>query len=152
MSFDTSVTIDFKSIQAGEPLGDNNIILGGTSFEDGLIPGRFAKLDSGQIDNLDSSGTPVIAGVPLRKVSDAVEKAGLHDTELKQDIEYLRAGLVTVDVVSADSPAQFGTVYAKNTDDADRGKATTVDDATTEATGAEFIEEIATDVWLVRLV
>jgi hypothetical protein len=126
-------------------------VLTARTFQDGLLVGRFAKLDSGSLDNMDSSSTPVIAGVVLRKASEPVEDNGVIDGSLYLQVEYQRVGLVTVDVVDGDEPAQFGQVFVSNTDDADRGKATTTDDADTEDGNAAFIEEVADNVWLIRL-
>lgn len=151
MSFNSVRTDDIELVGAGERWSNTNISLAANVFEDGLRIGRFAKLDTGSIDNIDSSATPVIAGVVLRTASRAVEDVDTIDAALYGQIEYMRQGLVSVDVVSADTPAQFGDVFVKNTNDADAGKATTVDDATTVAADAEFIREVKADVWLIRL-
>lgn len=152
MSFSTGYLADPVKVGAGErfdPKADT--VLSASTFENGLAVGRFAKLDAGSIDNIDSSASPVVAGVVLRKASNPIEDASTIDSNLFGQVEYLRAGLVTVDVVAADTPAQFDSVFVKNTNDADAGKATTVDDATTEAANAEFIQEVKANVWLVRL-
>lgn len=151
MSFGTGYLADPKGPSSGERYGVNNIILTARTFEDALVVGRFAKLDTGSLDNVDASATPVIAGVVLRKASNPIEDVSTIDADLFKQVEYLRQGLVTVDVVAADTPAQFGDVFVHNVADADAGKATTVDDANTEAANAEFIEEVAANVWLVRL-
>lgn len=147
----TNLTDPLRNV-AGEDRGLNNITLSSDTFEDGLIVGRFAKLDSGSLDNLDSSATPNIAGVVLRSAANAIEDGQTYDATLIKQVEYTRSGLVTIDVVAGQAPTAFGPVFASNTDDANRGKGTTVDDATTEATNAEWIEEVASDVWLIRLV
>lgn len=151
MAFSTGYLDDPTNVGAGETLGVDNVILTATDFEDELKVGRFAKLDSGSIDNIDSSATPVVAGVVLRNVASAVEDGDTIDSAIYTQINYLRAGVVTVDVVAADTPAKFGSVFVKNTADADAGKATTVNDATTEASNAEFLHEVQTNVWAVRL-
>lgn len=152
MAFGTGYLSDPVKVGAGERFDPNSaIVLTARTFEDGLVVGRFAKLDSGSLDNIDSSSSPVIAGVVLRNAAGPVEDLSTIDGSLYSQVEYQRAGLVTVDVVAADTPAQFGDVFVKNTNDADAGKATTVDDGTTEAANAEFIEEVKTNVWLIRL-
>lgn len=151
MSFPTPRTDDPVLVSSGERYGHTNISLAATTFEDGLRIGRFAKLDAGSIDNVDGSASPVIAGVPLRSAARAVEDVDVIDQTLYGQIEYMRQGLVTVDVVTGDTPAQFGAVFVSNAGNADDGKATTLDDATTVASTAEFIREIQTDVWLVRI-
>lgn len=151
MSFSSARVDDIAKVGAGERYGQNLVILSSDNFEDELKVGRFAKLDTGRLDNIDASATPVIAGVVLRNVASAIEDGDTIDGAIHKQAEYMRQGLVTVDVVAADTPAQFGAVFVKNTADADAGKATTVNDATTEAADAEFIKEVDTDVWLIRL-
>lgn len=145
MAFATGALIDNKVIGSGELYGVNNTVLTAITFEDSLRVGRFAKLDTGSIDNLDGSATPTIAGVVLRKVSNDVESGAVIDSGLFSQIEYVRAGLVSVDLKSGETPVQFGAVYASNT----TGEATATN--TDIATGAEFIKEVSTGVWLVRL-
>lgn len=152
MSFSTGYLADPVKVGAGERFDPkSDIVLSSSTFEDDLVVGRFAKLDTGSIDNIDASATPVIAGVVLRKGSNPIEDASTIDSDLFSQIEYIRTGLVTVDVVNGDTPAQFGDVFIHNVADADAGKATTTDDANTEPSNAEFIQEIKTNVWLVRL-
>lgn len=150
MAFATGHLDDPQNVGAGETIGVDNVILTATTFEDELKVGRFAKLDAGSIDNLDSSATPTIAGVVLRNVASAVEDGDTIDADIYTQINYLRDGIVTIDVVAADTPTKFGTVYAKNTADADSGKASTVNDATTVDAGAEFLHEVQTNVWAIR--
>ena len=157
MAFQTGYLADPVKVGAGERFGSVNIILSATTFEDQLKVGRFAKLDTGSIDNMDGSSTPVIAGVVLRNVAAPVEDGGEIDSGLYGQVEYLRQGLVTVEVATGITPTQFDKVYANNSDSAEYGKATTEadDGAGTPVdnidTGAEFIEEVQAGVWLVRL-
>lgn len=150
MSFSTGYLGDPSRVGAGERWDPNSaLVLTATTFEDGLVVGRFAKLDTGSIDNMDGSATPVIAGVVLRNVASPVEDGQTVDGDLYDQVEYQREGLVTVELKDGETPAQFGTVYASNAGDADDGTATATD--TDIATGAEFVQEVATNVWLIRL-
>ena len=151
MTFATGYLSDMARVGAGERFDPKaDLILTATTFEDNLVVGRFAKLDTGSIDNIDGSSTPVVAGVVLRKGSQPVEDANLIDSDLYKQVEYARKGLITVEVVAGDTPAQFGSVFISNAGDADDGKATTTDDAdTVSAPGWEFIKEIKAGVWLV---
>ena len=137
---------------AGEDRGLSGISLTARVFENGLRVGRFAKLDSGSLDNMDGSASPVVAGVVLRQAANPVEDGDTIEADLYKQVEYKRSGLVSVEVVSGDTPATFGPVFVNNVAGADAGKATTTDDGTTEPTNAEWVEEVATDVWLVRLI
>lgn len=149
MAFASDFTNDIERVGSGERFGSTNIILSATDFEDDLKIGRFAKLDTGSIDNMDGSATPVIAGVVLRSAARAVEDADTIDQTLYEQCEYMRQGLTTVEVKADETPAQFGIVYASNGGDADDGKATATD--TDVETTAEFIKEVKTNVWLIRI-
>lgn len=150
MAFSTGYLADPQAVGAGERYGSVNIIFTATTFEDNLKVGRFAKLDAGSLDNMDGSATPTIAGVVLRNVASPVEDGGVIDADLYGQCEYLRDGLVTVEVKTGETPAMFGEVFASNAGDADDGKALAVQGGTGIATGSEFIREVSADVWLVR--
>lgn len=149
MSFASGYLGDPKQVGAGERFGTNQVILTSRDFEDGLKVGRFAKLDTGSIDNMDGSSTPTIAGVVLRNVANATEDALTVDSDLYSQAEYAREGMVTVAVKDGETPTQFGIVYASNAGDADDGLATATD--TDIETAAEFIEEVQSGIWLIRL-
>ena len=148
MAFATGLIGDPQKIGSGERYGTINIILAQTTFEDQLVVGRFAKLDTGSIDNMDGSETPVIAGVVLRNVSSPVEDTDAIDSALYSTVNIMRQGLITVDVKTGETPALFGRVYVSNAGDANDGMATATN---TDAVvvNAEFIEEVKTGVWLV---
>lgn len=122
-------------------------------FEEGLIPGRFVKYDTGSIDNLDNSATPVIAGVARRKIASAIENATYTKLGIAPDqvAEVVNFGFVTVEVPTGVTPAKFGQVYAVNAagSGADFGKATTVSTNNVAVPGCVFWEAKATNVWLV---
>lgn len=151
MAFSSARTDDIQPVGSGERLGTSNIVLTADTFEDNLIFGRFAKLDSGSLDNVDGSATPEIAGIVLRNTAYPVEDGDAIDSDLYTNVEYGRFGLYTVQIVSGDTPARFGSVFVHNLDDADAGKATTTDSADTVGVNAEFIHEVDSDVWLVAL-
>ena len=144
----TNPRLDEIAPVGGGQGGTDGLTLTADVFEDGLVVGRFAKLDTGSIDNLDASVTPVIAGVVLRNVVGAIEEGGTVDASIHQQIEYKREGLVTVEVVTGQVPVQFGAVSVHNVADANAGKALATGGV---AVNAEFIREVKTDVWLVNL-
>jgi len=150
MAFATGYLADQNKIGSGELYGSNNICLTAKTFENGLVVGRFAKMDTGSLDNIDASTTPVIAGVVLRFVSNALESGATITTDLYSQVEFLRAGLATVDVVTGDTPSFGGVVYVENQTAGEYGKATTTS-AGNVTTAYEFLEEVTTDAWLVRL-
>lgn len=145
MAFSTGAVIDGNPLRAGEVYGTSYIALSATVFENGLKIGRFCKLDTDSIDNLDTSATPVVAGVVIRNPANPVEDGATYTTTYNSHVEYLRSGLIAVDVKSGETPAKFGAVYASNT----TGEATATN--TDLATNAEFIESIGTNLWLIRL-
>lgn len=151
MPFATGHLDDMNKAGSGQLIGERNIVLSHVAFEDQLVVGRFAKLDAGSIDNIDASVAPVVAGVVLRDPAGALEDGNKVPAAYNSHIEVARTGLITVDVVAANTPAMFGAVFVINVAGADAGKATTLDDATTEPANAEFIEEIQSGVWSIRL-
>jgi hypothetical protein len=120
-------------------------------FEEGLIPGRFAKFDTGSIDLLDTSATPVIAGVVRRKIASAIENANYTKLGIAPDqvAEVVNFGFVTVEVLAGDTPAKYQQVYAVNTAGANLGKATETATSNAIVPGCVFWEAKATNVWLV---
>ena len=147
MAFPTAYLADPQKVGAGEVYGTNNTILASDTFENGLLVGRFAKLDTGSIDNLDASVTPVIAGVVKRNVASPIEDGAAIDSALFDTVSFVRNGLVTVEVKAGQTPVKFGAVTAHNVADADAGKALATGGV---ATGYEFIEEVSTNVWLIN--
>jgi len=152
MPFDTAVKQDVDGLDAGELFGGH---VGNTDafidFEDGLNIGRFAKYDTGSLDNLDNSATPKIAGVVKRNLTGDLTKT-VYDTE--DDVaDLVNFGYVTVEVVDGDTPAKYGAVYAHNdsASTVDYGRATTTTTNNVEVVGADFWKEIKTNVWVVRL-
>ncbi len=149
MSFATGYLSDPNRVQGGESFNEAGVDIAFTTFEDGLRVGRFAKLDTGSVDNLDASGTPNIAGIVARNDANAVEDGQTIDASLQSQISVRREGLMSVDVKSGESAPAFGAqVQARNIADADAGLAVASGGVDTTA---EFLEEITTNVWLVRL-
>jgi len=149
MAFATGLIGDPQKVGSGERYGTTNIILAQTTFEDQLVVGRFAKLETGSIDNMDGSETPVIAGVVLRNVSSPVEDTDAIDSALYSTVNIMRQGLITVDVKTGETPALFDRVYVSNAGDANDGLATATNTDEVVNVNAEFIEEVKTGVWLV---
>jgi len=149
MPFNNTVLEDAPGLDAGEVIaGHVSNTDGFTTFEDGLLVGRFAKYDAGSLDNLDSSATPVLAGIVKRNLTGDMNKV-VYDTE--DDIaELCNFGYVTVDVVTGDTPVKYGQVYTMNVDSSEAGKATD-DNTKLEVPGAIFWKEIKTDVWEIRI-
>lgn len=147
MSFTQGHLDDPQKVGAGERQGTTMLILSESTFENQLKIGRFAKLDTGSIDNVDGSAAPVIAGVVLRSVTNAVEDGGVIDAALFEKVQVIRQGLVTVEVKAGETPALFDRVYVSNAGDANDGMATATN--TDIAVNAEFIAEVQSGVWLV---
>jgi hypothetical protein len=147
MAFGTAYLADPAAVGGGERQGSSHVIFAASVFEDNLKIGRFAKLDTGSIDNMDGSATPQIAGVVLRNIAGPVEDGALIDAQLYETIDYVRGGLVTVNVKTGETPSVLGKVYASNAGDANDGLATAT--GTDVPTNAEFIAEVQTGVWLI---
>jgi len=149
MAFTESFSNDPAAVDAGERFGTGNVELTSTTFEDGLIVGRFCKYDTGSIDKLDGSATPTIAGVVLRNVARGVEGGSTIDQTYYSQCEYLRFGLVTVSVKTGETPTFLSRVYVSNDGDANDGLATATN--TDVAVNAEYIREVKTGVWLILM-
>ena len=116
-----------------------------------LNTGKFAIIKSGNLANMDKTATPVVAGLVLQSMVNAIENG---ETFVKTgegavyQVDVVSWGLATVAVKSGDTPAKFGAIYAVNSGlvDADLGKATTT--ATNNVTvKGYFNREIKTGVW-----
>lgn len=148
MPFGTGALSDPQKVQGGETFGNADGVISFTAFENNLVVGRFAKFDNSQIENLDASLTPTIAGIVRRNPANPIEDAATVDNTLWEKVDVIHSGYASVDVKSGETPAPFGAVTAHNVADADAGKALASGGV---ATNAIFIEEITTDVWLVAL-
>lgn len=121
-------------------------------FEDGLIEGRFVKFDSGQIDKLDASATPTIAGIAMRKITGEIGEGVYSQTgqEIDSVAEVINFGYATVTVTDAATPSKYDPVYTVNADTAETGKATQDATGTLAVSDCVFWEQKSANVWLVR--
>ena len=116
-----------------------------------LNTGKFAIIKSGNLANMDKTATPVVAGLVLQSMVNAIENG---ETFVKTgdgaayQVDVVSWGLATVAVKSGDTPAKFGAIYAVNSGvvDADLGKATTIPTGNVAVKGY-FNREIKTGVW-----
>ena len=116
-----------------------------------LNTGKFAIIKSGNLANMDKTATPVVAGLVLQSMVNAIENG---ETFVKTgegavyQVDVVSWGLATVAVKSGDTPARFGAIYAVNSGvvDADLGKATTTSTNNVLVKGY-FNREIKTGVW-----
>lgn len=146
--FPAATNTDYLKSPAGEIRGEANILVAMTNFEDQLVFGRFAKLDTGRIDNMDGSSTPTIAGVVVRDLSNPVEDALAFATAHTKKIDLNMVGLVTVEAIAGESPTFKAPIYARNSGASDMGKAS-VSSTNGVLTDAVFIEKVTDTVWLV---
>lgn len=116
-----------------------------------LNTGKFAIIKTGNLANMDKTATPVVAGLVLQSVVNAIESGETYvktgDGAVYQ-VDVVSWGLGTVAVKSGDAPAKFGAIYAVNSGavDADLGKATTTSTDNVLVKGY-FNREIKTGVW-----
>ena len=116
-----------------------------------LNTGKFAIIKSGNLANMDKTATPVVAGLVLQSMVNAIENG---ETFVKTgegaayQVDVVSWGLATVAVKAGDTPAKFGAIYAVNSGvvDADLGKATTIPTGNVAVKGY-FNREIKTGVW-----
>lgn len=153
MAFNNTTLDENLDLPAGEVLKSSpSNVSAFEVFENGLVEGRFAKFDSGSVDNLDASATPVLAGIVRRKITGEIG-TGVYSTtgaEIDQVAEVINFGFATVTVTDAATPAKYDQVYTVNAATADAGKATD-DSGQLIVPGAIFWEEKQSGVWLVRI-
>lgn len=156
MSFDNAVLEEAPDLDAGEVIKSSpHSVQAFEVFEDGLIEGRFAKYDSGSLDNLDASATPKVAAIVKRKVTGEIG-GGVYSTtgqSIDSVAEGITYGYATVTVQDAADPTKYDPVYAINLDSDERGKATEDSGATgaLAVANVDFWEQKAANVWLVRI-
>ena len=156
MSFANTVLQDNPDLGAGEVITASPYNVSAFElFEDGLVEGRFVKYDTGSIDNMDGSASPVVAGIARRKITGEIG-TGIYSTSgqaIDQVAEVINFGFATVAVTDAATPAKYGSVQFVNATGADAGKATDADVATgiVSAGDVVFWEPKAAGVWLVRI-
>ena len=153
MAFASAVLEESKKLGSGEVLRTRPFnVEAFSTFEDGLVMGRFAKYDTGSVDNLDGSATPKIAGIVARLIGGEQGITTYRKTGTLVDTvaEIMTTGFATVDVVSGNTPARYGIAYAVNASGsgADFGKATTTSTNNVDS-GYVFWEQVDTNVWLV---
>ena len=156
MAFNNTVLQDNPDLGAGEFIAASPYNVSAFErFEDGLVEGRFVKFDTGRIDNIDGSATPVIAGIARRKITGEIG-TGIYSTTgtaIDQVAEIINFGFATVTVTDAASPARYEAVNYVNAATADAGKATdaAVTAGIVSAGDVVFWEQKAINVWLVRI-
>lgn len=156
MAFNNTALSDNLDLPAGEVIkASPHNVSAFEVFQDGLVEGRFVKLDTGSIDNLDGSATPKVVGISRRKITGEIG-AGVYSTsgiEIDQVAEVINFGFATVTVTDAADPAKYELVQVINDGTANAGKAT---DAAVAAgiinvPDVVFWEQKAANVWLVRM-
>lgn len=153
MAFTSAVLEESKKLGSGEVLRTRPYnVEAFSTFENGLVMGRFAKYDAGSVDNLDNSATPKIAGIVTRLIGgeQGVNTYRKTGTLVDTVAEIMTTGFATVDVVSGNTPSRYGIAYAVNASGsgADFGKATTTSTNNVDS-GYVFWEQVDTNVWLV---
>jgi len=99
MAFETGYLADIQSVDAGEEYGVQNRILGQRQYAEGLMVGRFARVEAGVLTPFDGTAVTAIAGVVIRNRATAVETGGVIDVDLTTGaVSYMQDGLVTVTV------------------------------------------------------
>lgn len=159
MAFANTVLEQIPDLPAGEVIASSpHCIVAFDTFEDQLVPGRFVKRDTGRIDNIDGSATPVIVGVSRRKIASALDQANYRTAAsgaIAPDsvAEVINFGFATVEVPTGVTPAQYGQVYAVNASGSgvNFGKATTVSTNNVAIPDCIFWEAKADGVWLVLM-
>ncbi len=149
--FSNAISTTIAGIIAGEVIeGHVSNTDAFTTFENGLIVGRFAKYDTGSLDNLDASSTPTIAGIVGRSLTSEMETSTYTTSDNVAQLHNF--GYIAVEVPTAITPVAFGAVYADNQTPADYGKATSTSTGNVAVTNAVFWRATnRANVWIVKL-
>ncbi len=156
MSCTKAVLADNKDLPAGELISASPYNVSAYEvFENGLVEGRFVKYDTGSIDNLDASATPLIAGISKRKVTGEIG-TGVYSTTgtaIDSVAEVINFGFATVSTAAAADPSKYEAVQFINVAGAEAGMATEQAVATgiVNVPNVVFWEQKAANVWLVRI-
>lgn len=145
MSFTNSTDKITPDAVGGGELWDSEFSITTHDFDPDIKTRKFASYDNGV---LKTGVTGTLAGVVMRDITGSSEVEADDDVhERTSTVRFVRSGVVSVDVVTGKTPEFGGFVYA-----GDDGKATTEITTTEIKTNAEFIREVKTDVWLIRLI
>lgn len=109
--------------------------------------GRIAQYKDGVLCDLDATATPIIAGVVVRNIANAIENGDTFTTNgdgAVIQVEVLSFGLINVAVKDGDTPSKFGKIYAVISGD-DAGKVTT--DSTALEVKGYFNRPVETGIW-----
>lgn len=150
MSFIKSPGVDPDTISSGQLGKGPSIVLTADTYQTGIQAGRFCVAAAG-LEIVSFAGTTVskTAGVVLRSLA-ALLNTNTYDQGTFPTIEYIRTGLVTVDVLPGQSaPGLFDPITVENAP-GDTGGLARGDGTGVEA-NAEFIREVGDLIWLVRL-
>lgn len=159
MAFTTTVAANIPDLGAGEVIKSAPYdVQSYPNFAEGLKAGRFCRIASGELKNLDGSETPVLVGIPRRKVTGDIASASFYTKQgqgfdaVAEVIEY---GYATVEIASTASPSKRAAVNIINKADdttGDNGRATeeAVTTGIIASDGCIFWEEKSPGVWLIR--
>jgi len=156
MAFNSTVLQDNPDLGAGEVITASPYNVSAFEvFENGLVEGRFAKFAAGSIDNVDGTGTPLIAGIVKRKITGEIG-TGVYSTTgtaIDQVAEMINFGFATVTVTDAADPSKYDAVQFIDDGTGDAGKATeaAVTGGIVNVGDVVFWEQKAALVWLVRI-
>lgn len=159
MAFKTTVAAEIVDLGAGEVIKSAPYdVQAYDKFEEGLKAGRFCRIASGELKNIDGTATPALVGIPRRKVTGEIAdtadytKQGLGYDSVAEVIEF---GYATVEIATTAAPTKRAPVNIINKADdttGDNGRATeeAVTTGIIASSGAIFWEPKAPGVWLIR--
>lgn len=148
MSFPNGLLNTNENTAAGEPLGPDaaNLFLSYDVYEDGIVPGTFVKLDTGSIDKLDGSVTPVVVGPVKRDVSNVTADGETFLNANINQVSIQAKGAIALKTKTGEAITPYTDVTASNTADADSGKGLASGGV---ATNYQYLYQITTDLWAI---
>lgn len=160
MAFNTTVAANIPDLGAGEVIKSAPYdVQSYPNFAEGLKAGRFCRMASNEeIKDIDGTATPVLVGIPRRKVTGEIASASFYTKQgqgFDAAAEVIEYGYATVEIASTASPSKRAAVNIINKADdttGDNGRATeeAVTTGIIASDGAIFWEEKSPGVWLIR--
>lgn len=154
MAFKLTVADNITDLGAGEVIKSSpHDVQAYNDFTDGLLVGRFCRVDDGVVTNIDGSEEPLIIGVPRRKVTGVICGDPVAYTLDDSVAEIITYGYTTVELSSTAEPKRHDLVNIVNeVGNEENGCATqeAVAEGIVAAGAAVFWEPKGKGIWLIR--
>lgn len=146
MPFTNPFSVDIKTASIGSQVSFTAINVAHNNFIDNLKGGVGVSYDTALDKIINFDNTKSFAGVVIRNPAGVVEAGDTIDSDIINQITVMRQGLIVVDLKVGETPEVYGAVFIEDA----TGKAQTTGTGGT-AIDAEFIEQVSSTSWVIRL-